>query len=113
MVINDILMRLARFLKSFTFYDSNMNEIEMYKFFLEDCKRENKHPVTSKFYDEIDGIDREIIDYDLKSYHKKRSNNSIRLGIKYNMSDSTIKQMRYKLKLKLYKAYMTHALGKG
>jgi len=85
-----------------------MTESEVYKEVLSDIKKEPFKPLTQLFYQNLEGIRKDIVDLDSKHYYSKGNNNLSKLCVKYpKESDNSIKYIKKNLKQSLYMQYIS------
>ena len=73
-------------------YNLQMTDLERYRYYLADCRKEKPHLVT-RLADVVfscDKIKNEIIKADLENYRKHGANNSVKLGFRLGYSASGI-----------------------
>ena len=99
---------MKNFILSWFCYKPKMTEKQVYEYFLNDVKNKAPDTITEKFYQGLDknGIEKKIIDLDIKCYRRKSNNNLSRLEINTNYTSNMIQYIKRKLKRRLYEIYI-------
>lgn len=84
-----------------------MSKNEVYKHFLNDSKKETPDNLTKSFYESLQGVECDIVEYDKNMYRVRGNNNLIRLVNKdCKETENSIRYTKQKLKSNLYLFYV-------
>lgn len=102
---------LWQFLRNAFCYNLEMNETEMYCYFIKDVKTEKAQSFSKEFFKSLKGLRKTIVTQDIKSYKIKGNNNLAQLTIKYpDYSENQLQYIKLKLKHELREQYLLKLL---